>query len=43
VRAALGLPEDWEAQAVITLGYPANAGTLRAALRKSLAEVTAWK
>src|SRR3990172_10873852 len=39
VREAMGLPEDWEAQAVITLGYPANAGTLRAASPRSLAEV----
>ena len=43
VREALALSEDWEAQAVITLGYPAGAGTLPAAPRKSLAEVTAWK
>jgi F420 biosynthesis protein FbiB-like protein len=26
VSAALGLPDDWEAQALITLGYPADAG-----------------
>ena len=26
VREALSLPDDWEAQALITLGYPANAG-----------------
>ena len=43
VREAMGLPEDWEAQAVITLGYPANAGTLRAASRRSLAEVAIFR
>ncbi len=43
VREAMGLPEDWEAQAVITLGYPANAGTLRAASRRSLAEVAVFR
>lgn len=26
VRATLGLPADWEPQALITLGYPANPG-----------------
>ncbi len=26
VRAALDLPADWEPQALVTLGYPANAG-----------------
>jgi F420 biosynthesis protein FbiB-like protein len=43
VREALGLSEDWEAQAVITLGAPAAAGTLRAASRRSLAEVTIFR
>ncbi len=40
VRAALSLPDDWEAQAVITLGYPADGG--KPAQRKLLAEVTQW-
>jgi len=39
VREALALPDDWETQAVITLGYPASTGTLRAASRKPLREV----
>jgi coenzyme F420-0:L-glutamate ligase / coenzyme F420-1:gamma-L-glutamate ligase len=29
VQTALNLPEDWEAQALITLGYPADAGRAR--------------
>ena len=29
VRAVLQLPDDWEAQALITLGYPADAGKRR--------------
>jgi F420 biosynthesis protein FbiB-like protein len=37
VRAALDLPADWEPQALITLGYPAEAG--KPAVRKPLAEV----
>ncbi len=37
VCEALGLPEDWEAQAVITLGYPASAG--KPASRRPLADV----
>lgn len=37
VRAALALPEAWEPQGLITLGYPAEAGRL--AERKALAEV----
>ena len=37
VRKALALPDDWEAQAVITLGYPADAG--KPATRKPPAEV----
>ena len=36
VREALALPEDWEAQAVITLGYPASAG--KPASRRPLAD-----
>ena len=37
VRAALDLPDDWEAQALITLGYPAGAG--KPATRRALADV----
>ncbi len=37
VRAALALPDDWEAQALITLGYPASGG--KPAIRKRLDEV----
>ncbi|MBL8056904.1 MAG: nitroreductase family protein [Anaerolineales bacterium] len=37
VGAALGLPADWEPQALITLGYPADSG--KPAVRKPLAEV----
>jgi coenzyme F420-0:L-glutamate ligase/coenzyme F420-1:gamma-L-glutamate ligase len=37
VREALDLPEDWEAQAIITVGYPANKG--KPASRRALAEV----
>lgn len=29
VRDALNLPADWEAQALITLGYPANGGAIK--------------
>jgi F420 biosynthesis protein FbiB-like protein len=36
VCEALGLPEDWEAQALITLGYPASAGN--PASRRPLAD-----
>ena len=36
-RAALDLPEDWEPQAVITLGYPAEAG--KPASRRPLSDV----
>jgi coenzyme F420-0:L-glutamate ligase/coenzyme F420-1:gamma-L-glutamate ligase len=38
VRQALDLPEDWEAQALVTLGYPASGGTLRAAVRRPAGE-----
>jgi len=41
VREALALPDDWEAQALITLGYPASGG--KSASRKPLADVAAWK
>ncbi len=37
VRAALALPADWEPQALITLGYPAEPG--KPAVRKPLAEI----
>lgn len=37
VRTALALPADWEPQALITLGYPANEG--KPASRKPLNEV----
>jgi F420 biosynthesis protein FbiB-like protein len=37
VRAALDLPVDWEPQALVTLGYPANGG--KPLLRKPLASV----
>ena len=46
VRDALGLPEDWEPQALITLGYPAIAtpGNRRGkpAERKPLQKVVLW-
>ncbi len=41
VRQALGLPGDWEAQALITLGYPASAG--KPADRRPLGEVLVWR
>jgi F420 biosynthesis protein FbiB-like protein len=41
VRAALALPDDWEPQALITLGFPASAG--KPAWRKPLGEVTQWR
>lgn len=41
VSAALGLPADWEPQALITLGYPANVG--KPASRKSMEAVTIWR
>ena len=37
VRAALGLPADWEPQALITLGYPAAPGRRRE--RRAIAEI----
>lgn len=40
VRRELELPPEWEAQGVIILGYPAEAGRQRS--RKELAEVTRW-
>jgi coenzyme F420-0:L-glutamate ligase/coenzyme F420-1:gamma-L-glutamate ligase len=41
VRTTLGLPEAWEPQALITLGYPANGG--KPTQRKSLEVVTLWR
>ncbi|MFN3705062.1 MAG: nitroreductase family protein [Thermoflexales bacterium] len=40
VRTALKLPADWEPQALITLGHPAETGRERP--RKLLTEVTLW-
>ncbi|MBM3526639.1 MAG: nitroreductase family protein [Alphaproteobacteria bacterium] len=37
VRAALALPDDWEPQALITFGHPANGGRMRE--RRAVAEV----
>lgn len=41
VRGALNLPADWEPQALITLGYPADEG--RATSRNLPDAVTIWK
>src|SRR5207244_4146723 len=41
VCEVLTLPADWEAQALITLGYPASAG--KPAQRKALKDVTLWR
>ncbi|MGQ0600852.1 MAG: nitroreductase family protein [Anaerolineales bacterium] len=41
VRAALDLPDDWEPQALITLGYPASEG--KPASRKALNDIVIWK
>ena len=41
VREALFLPEDWEAQALITLGYPANTG--KPAVRRALTDVIVYR
>ena len=38
VSAALDLPADWQPQALVTLGLPASAGTLRAGARRPAAE-----
>lgn len=40
VRAALTLPADWEPQALLTLGYPADSG--KPAIRKPLADLTRY-
>ena len=41
VAAALELPADWEPQAIITLGFPADAG--KPYRRRALAEVTRYQ
>ncbi len=41
VQAALDLPADWEPQALITLGYPADGG--KAARRKPIESVVVWR
>jgi F420 biosynthesis protein FbiB-like protein len=41
VRQALNLPADWEPQALVTLGFPAEAGRVRP--RKPLSEITLWR
>lgn len=41
VRAALNLPADWEPQALITLGYPAQTG--KPAVRHSLDDLVRWR
>ena len=40
VRRALDLPEDWEPQAIVTLGWPDEA---RRKARRPLEEVVVWK
>jgi hypothetical protein len=40
VVATLNLPCDWEPQALITVGYPADEGKERG--RKPLADVMMW-
>lgn len=40
VIETLGLPEDWQPQALITIGHPADAGTGRN--RRPVDEVTIW-
>ena len=41
VGQALELPESWQAQGLITLGFPASRG--KEAVRKSLDSLVAWK
>jgi len=41
VKEALNLPDDWEPQALITLGYPADSG--KPASRKPLESVVLWR
>lgn len=40
VRAALNLPEDWQPQGLITMGYP---GEVREKTRKPLEEIIIWR
>ena len=40
VRRALDLPDDWEPQSIVTLGWPDEA---RTSTRKPLEEVVVWK
>ena len=40
VRETMKLPDDWEPQALITLGYPAETG--KPAYRRPLTEVVRW-
>lgn len=40
VVQTLGLPADWEPQALLTLGYPADEGKARG--RRSIGEVSLW-
>lgn len=40
VRSALALPADWESQALITIGYPADTGKERG--RKPVSEISRW-
>ena len=40
VQSALGVPADWEPQALVTLGWPAGRG--KPASRRPLAEVVRW-
>lgn len=41
VRAALELPGDWQPQALVTIGYPADEGRLRP--RTPIDAVTVWR
>ncbi len=41
VRSALSLPDEWEPQAIITLGYPAAEGRIRP--RKGVEEITIYR
>jgi F420 biosynthesis protein FbiB-like protein len=41
VAAAVGLPEGWQAQGLITLGYPASRG--KEPVRRPLEEFVLWK
>lgn len=41
VRATLGLPDDWQPQALLTIGYPANSG--KPASRRALADFMVYR